>query len=200
MYVDGCRFAYNTQFSALWCGSYLDEYQNIVHHRVHSGEMMHMMQVVHHKTGVSGSAKVVLTQADFSKVNTYVTSRRPQLDPSKVCHNLLCLESIDDTSKPITKFSTRFAGLTKRYGLPAFTATTAHKLAATKAAICLDSASASLVTHQMSHCSTTHGRHYELLASTGHAAEAVSLMGKVRAVPQPPPLTETEKIRPPPEC
>ena len=47
----------------------LDEYQNIMHHRVHSGEMM---QVVHHKTGVSASAKVVLTQAYFSKVNTYV--------------------------------------------------------------------------------------------------------------------------------
>ena len=174
----------------------LREFKHIEQHRVESGEMMSVLRVVNHKTGVSGSAKLVLTPADFSKLEAYVRVIRPQIDVSNSCLHLLCLRGRDDSAKQVSKFSTHFSNVMARYGLDKFTATTVRKLAAKKAGMCFDTTTADFVTHQLSHTATTHRKYYEALSSSAQAAEAVSQMAKVQETPRQP-AAKSPHLQPP---
>ena len=65
------------------------------HHIVEKGdEEVVVIRVKEHKTGMSGSAKVLLRSADFSKVQAYASHLRPLLYPSETFEapeNLLLL-------------------------------------------------------------------------------------------------------------
>ena len=89
-----------------------------------------VIKVLKHKTGLSGSAKVVLKPADYSKVLAYVTTMRRFLDSQNNSPYLLCLSG----GRQLTTFNAWFKTLSKNYGFEHMTATKVRKIAATEAA------------------------------------------------------------------
>ena len=49
------------------------------------GETVIIIKVAKHKTGLFGSAKLVIPPDDMSKLHTYITTICPCLDPQKTC-------------------------------------------------------------------------------------------------------------------
>ena len=66
----------------------INEYNN--HELVENaeGEVI-VLRVKNHKTGLAGSAKLMLTPADFTKLNAYVDVIRPVMDANQDAPNLL---------------------------------------------------------------------------------------------------------------
>ena len=152
------------------------------------GETVTIIKVAEHKTGLFGSAKLVIPPDDLSKLHTYVTTIRPCLDPQKTCPFLLCLAG----GEQLTNFNSRFKTLAKTYGLKPLTATEVRKRASTEAAKNLGTPEAALVTRQLSHSAQTDARFYQALSGPSHAAEAfISLnrMRQERKHPDPPTST-----------
>ena len=140
------------------------------------GDTVTIVRVADHKTGLFGSAKLVIPPDDLSKLHAYVTIVRPSQDPSGKCPFLLCL----DGGRQITNFSTRFRTLAKNYGLTPITATDVRKRASTEAARHLSSPEAALVTRQLSHNTETDARFYQALLGPSHAAEAFLSLNRMR--------------------
>ncbi len=55
------------------------------------GKICSVIKVIRHKTAVHGAARIVLTNADVSKVDRYVRSIRPHLISDDETEHLLCL-------------------------------------------------------------------------------------------------------------
>ena len=83
------------------------------------GETVTIIKVAEHKTGLFGSAKLVIPPNDMSKLHMYVTTICPCLDPQKTCSFLLCLAG----GEQLTNFNARFKRLAKTYSLKPLTAT-----------------------------------------------------------------------------
>ena len=139
-------------------------------------DVMTVIRVVEHKTGLSTSAKIVLSPGDFSKLHSYVTCVRPLQDKDNNCPYLLCLSG----GKQLNNFHVRFRTLTKRFSLPHLTATRVRKIAATEAALNMSGADAALITRQLSHSVETDVRFYQALSGSHHAATAFHAMEQMR--------------------
>jgi hypothetical protein len=133
-----------------------------------------VIKVLKHKTGLSGSAKVVLKPADYSKVLAYVTTMRRFLDPQNNSPYLLCLSG----GRQLTTFNARLKTLSKNYGFEHMTATKVRKITATEAALKLTGPQAALVSKQLSHTPDTDAKFYQPLSGPQHAALAVSFLSK----------------------
>ena len=155
----------------------MSEYRNSTE-IVQEGETLTILKVADHKTGLFGSAKLVIPPDDLSKLHSYVTVVRPSQDPSQKSPYLLCL----DGGKQITNFNARFKVLAKRFGISPITATGVRKRASTEAARHLSSQEATLVTRQLSHSTETDARFYQALSGPSHAAEAFVSLNKMRQV------------------
>lgn len=152
-----------------------------------------VIKVLKHKTGLSGSARVVLTPGDYSKVLAYATTMRLFLDPENKSPYLLCLSG----GRQMANFNSRFKTLSQRYGFEPMTATRVRKIAATEAALKLSGPEAALVTKQLSHTPETDAKYYQALTGPQHAAFAVKCLSDTKRpaitlpIPQPmPPIPD----------
>ena len=82
-------------------------------------EMVTIIKVAEHKTGLFGSTKLAIPPKDMSKLHTYITTILPNLNPQKTCPFLLWLAG----GEQLSNFNTRFKTLAKTYGLKPLTAT-----------------------------------------------------------------------------
>ena len=146
-----------------------------------------VISVLKHKTGLSGSARVVLRPGDYSKVLTYATTMRIYLDPENKSQYFLSLTD----GRKLQNFNTRFKTLSKRYGFEPMTATKVRKIAATEATLKLSGPQAALVTKQLAHTPDTDAKFYQAISGPQHAALAVKYLSEGRksgkAEPQPKP-------------
>ena len=143
---------------------------------VQEGETLTTLKVADHKTGLFGSAKLVIPPDNLSKLHSYVTVVRPSQDPGQKCPYLLCL----DGGKQLLNFNARFKTLAKSFSITPITAMGVRKRASTEAAHHLSSQEATLVTQQLSHSAETDARFYQALSGPSHAAEAFVSLNKMR--------------------
>ena len=151
------------------------------------------MSVENHKTAVEGVAKVVLDGVDHGRVIQYLeTVRRRQVGDKEV-ENLFVLSG----GRPIVNLSSKIKAIGSRYGLSLPSATRVRKIGATSVALNLGkSASANLVTRQMSHSVNTEAIYYQAIVGDKHAASAYSTMSNLRTGQQTTPVTENEESTP----
>ncbi len=140
------------------------------------GQLCSVIKVIRHKTAVHGAARIVLTNADVSKVDRHVRSIRPHLISDDDTEHLLCLLG----GRQLNRFSQRFAKLAEIYGFEQLTATRVRKITATEATLNLTGPDKALVTKQVAHTLATEQQYYEALTGTQHAATAVAAMAKSR--------------------
>ena len=151
---------------------------------------IYIMSVENHKTAVEGVAKVVLDGVDHGRVIQYLeTVRRRQVGDKEV-ENLFVLSG----GRPIVNLSSKIKAIGLRYGLSLPSATRVRKIGATSVALNLGkSASANLVTRQMSHSVNTEAIYYQAIVGDKHAASAYSTMSNLRTGQQTTPVTEKEE-------
>ena len=151
------------------------------------------MSVENHKTAVEGVANVVLDGVDHGRVIQYLeTVRRRQVGDKEV-ENLFVLSG----GRPIVNLSSKIKAIGSRYGLSLPSATRVRKIGATSVALNLGkSASANLVTRQMSHSVNTEAIYYQAIVGDKHAASAYSTMSNLRTGQQTTPVTENEESTP----
>ena len=139
---------------------------------------VYVMCVKEHKTAQDGYARVLLEGIDYSRILLYKNTVRKCLDPDGTSTNLFVLSG----SRPLTKLSSRIQSLGKIYGLTLPTATRVRKIGATSVALNLgDTATAHLVTRQLSHSAATESQYYQAIVGDRHAVEAFGSMENLRA-------------------
>ena len=131
-------------------------------------KVVHVMKVKDHKTGISGATRTVMTGTDYSRLDSYVSTIRPRLLGGNTSDNLLILEG----GGKVVNFNQRLRKVCTFFGMPHMTATRARKIAATVSATRLDPTESSALVRQLSHSVQTDAQHYQLLASSSHAAKA----------------------------
>ena len=82
-----------------------------------------IIQVIQHKTGQSGSAKLLLSQGDLSRLKSYVEVLCPHCDPNDQCQNLVL-----PYGKKIGKFNNLLRSLGDKYGINLPSATRVRKI------------------------------------------------------------------------
>ena len=134
---------------------------------------VYVMCVKEHKTAQDGYARVLLEGIDYSRILLYKNTVRKCLDPDGTSTNLFVLSG----SRPLTKLSSRIQSLGKIYALTLPTATRVRKIGATSVALKLgDTATAHLVTRQLSHSAATESQYYQAIVGDRHAVEAFESM------------------------
>lgn len=147
-----------------------------------------VIRVKEHKTGVTGSAKLMLTGTDSSRLKAYVCLIRPQCDPNGLSEKLLVFPG----AKCIKNLNYKLQTLGRKYGLNVPTATKMRKIGATSVALNVTGPKSTLVTRQLSHSIETDARFYQALESDQHAVAAFTTMETLRRgqAVQPEPQTD----------
>lgn len=128
---------------------------------------------------MSGSAKVVLNSADFSKVQAYATQIRPLLcasAPGEEPEKLLLLPGGD----PIRHMTNHLKSLETKFRVKVPTATLVRKAGATATARKVGGEAGVLIRQQLSHSSETDLRFYQALCGDSDAATAFTTMEQLR--------------------
>ena len=152
-----------------------------------------VIRVMQHKTGQSGSAKLLLSQGDLSRLKSYVEVLRPHCDPNDQCQNLLVLPY----GKKIGKLNNLLKSLGDKYGIKLPSATRVRKIGATSTVKNVSGPSTSLVQRQLSHSSETDNRFYQAITGKDDAAKAFRIMETLRLNTSTSPKT-TDTMSPPP--
>ena len=155
----------STQRSGALLNVTLSEYERskvIEDHRV--------IKVAHHKTSVTGTAKLVAYGKDMQRLDQYVNLLQPLVDPMGTLPNLFLYPG------PITiatNLGYRMKKLGDAYGDPVPSSTAVRKAATTAASATLvDSEEMTKVVRQMSHSRDTSRRYYQLDQGTADAVDA----------------------------
>lgn len=166
----------------------ISEYNN--HEVVESaeGEVI-VLRVKNHKTGLAGSAKLMLTPEDFTRLKAYVDVIRPVMDANLDVPNLLILPG----GKPIHNMHNLMESLGRMYQVSIPSATLVRKTGATSLARNVSGPTATLVQNQMAHSTETHARFYRAITGAKDAAVAFHSMEKLRVQEKPGVVVRTKK-------
>ena len=158
------------------CNCTLEEYEQVKVVK-EKGEDVFVIRVKEHKTGIAGSAKLVMCEEDYDKLNQYVEAIRPHADQSGKCPYLFVLCG----SKQLKNLQGLLNKLGKYYGFTTPTATRVRKIGATSVCNAFgDGPEKTRVSKQMSHSMQTHSRYYEATRGAKNAAQAFQTMEKLR--------------------
>ena len=127
-----------------------------------------LIRAHHHKTAVTGPARLIVMGHDQQRLEEYVNHLRKQVDPMNHVENLFVYPG----EQPITNLTNRLQPLARHYGHMVPTATTIRKAAATKGAKELSYGEMATLSKQMSHSTETSQRYYQALSSDKQALEA----------------------------
>ena len=121
---------------------------------------------------VQGPAQLTVTDALKTKLDMYL---RKACDPLDDHDRYLSMPE----GQQVTNVSRLLNNLSKRYDLPAPTATKLRKDVATKAALECSSGDIKLLSKQMSHSIETHKEYYERIGTKDHAAKAFKVAQRI---------------------
>ena len=124
-----------------------------------------MINVHEHKTGEKATTKLLVSETDKQKVDTYLKDIRPYYDPNNISDKLLVLPE----GKPFKNGD--YISILSQMG----------KLGATATALGASPDTRALICKQMSHSMETEQRYYVGRFSDNHAAQAFRIMENLRS-------------------
>ena len=162
----------NMHRSGVAINATLQEYRN-----AREADGCKVLNVHKHKTSRQGPAKLVVEELDIPRLEGYVRTLRPLLDPTESLPELFVVPG----PARLSNLSWRLKRLGDEYGLTLPTTTRIRKAGASTAASTLDAQGVRLLAKQMAHSTQTAERWYQLKDTASDSVQAFRTIQTVRS-------------------